>query len=933
MDTWKEQLWHGLTAEQVVRLTGTHAQQGIEEDEVVRRQAKYGRNVLTARRGHGFLIRFLLQFHQPLVYILLAASVVTLALEEFVDAAVIFGVVLVNAVIGFLQEAKALKAIEALAQTLVTEATVIRGGRKLRVNSVGIVPGDIVLLQSGDKTPADLRLLRCRDLQVAEAALTGESVPVQKDLAVLALDVPLVDRKNMAYGSTLVTYGQATGVVVATGDHTEVGRISRLIATADDIQTPLTRRLARFSKVLLVIILALAAVNFLVGVARGQSVVEIFMASVALAVAAIPEGLPAAITITLAIGVSRMARRRAIIRKLPAVETLGSTTVICSDKTGTLTENQMTVTTLAAGGERYAATGVGYRPEGVIQAASEVGAGASHLSVGDFHGRVALLEALRAGVLCNDSQLLHDPAGWTIQGDPTEGALLVVAVKGGLDAPVLREELPRVDSVPFESEHHYMATLHDQGAERPRLVYAKGSVEAILQRCAAALDATGHTQPLSPEAVQTQVADLAARGLRVLAFARKELPAGTAAVGHADVAAGLTFLGLQAMIDPPRPEAVTAVRACQSAGIRVKMITGDHALTAAAIASQLGLDGSDQPALTGQALAQYTDEELVDAADATAVFARVAPEQKLRLVRALQTRGHVVAMTGDGVNDAPALKQADIGVAMGKGGTDVAREAADMVLTDDNFASIEAAVEEGRGVFDNLTKFIVWTLPTNVGEGLVIMAAVLLGTALPIAPVQILWINMMTAITLGLMLAFEPKEPGIMQRPPRDARTPILSDKLLKRVGFVSLLLLLGSFGLFNWMVRFRGASLAEAQSVAASMIVVGEVFYLFNCRSLTQSVLRLGLLSNKPAIAGALGMLALQALFVHTAPMNRLFQTAPIGWDAWLAVFAWGLALYVLVEIEKFLVGHTLQGEMFQPTPRRTAGTVPHDSTGVSAV
>jgi magnesium-transporting ATPase (P-type) len=484
--------------------------------------------------------------------------------------------------------------------------------------------------------------------------------------------------------------------------------------------------------------------------------------------------------------------------------------------------------------------------------------------------------------------------------------------------------------------------MHDQGLDRPRLVYVKGSVEAILQRCGGALDSAGHHTSLRTAAVYAEVADLARNGLRVLAFARKELTPGSAALGHSDVRSGLTFLGVQAMIDPPRPEAVTAVRACRSAGIQVKLITGDHALTAAAIASQIGLDESDTHptshirVVTGTALGQCTDEELVEVVGPTVVFARVAPEQKLRLVGALQARGHVVAMTGDGVNDAPALKQADIGIAMGKGGTDVAREAADMVLVDDNFASIEAAVEEGRGVFDNLTKFIVWTLPTNVGEGLILMAAVLLGTALPIAPVQILWINMMTAITLGLMLAFEPKESGIMDRPPRDPRSSILTFKLIKRVGFVSLLLLIGSFGLFHWMTLFNQSTVAQAQTVVVNVIVVGEIFYLFNCRSLTRSTFRIGVFSNKAAVAGATGMLILQLLFTHTPAMNRLFRTAPIPWEAWLAVGAFGIALYVIVEIEKYLVGYTLQPEMIQPShgiPNRTRFNGPGVRNRESAV
>jgi Ca2+-transporting ATPase len=914
--------WHQLSPEKAIELLGSHSAMGLENSEVQRRREKYGPNVLTTRRGHGPLVRFLLQFHQPLIYILLAATILTAALQEWVDSAVILGVVLVNAAVGFIQEAKALKAIEALAKTLTTEATVIRGGQKVRIPSPDIVPGDLVLLHSGDKVPADLRLLRCRDLHVAEAALTGESVPVSKSLGVQEIDAPLADRKNMAYASTLVTYGQGAGVVVATGDDTEVGRISQLMEAADDLQTPLTRRIAHFSRVLLFVILGLGVVNFGIGLLHGQSPVEMFLASVALAVAAIPEGLPAAVTITLAIGVARMARRRAIIRKLPAVETLGSTTVICSDKTGTLTENQMTVTAIVAGDEAFRVSGVGYAPEGQVlieearaESSPQGGAAALAISVADFHGRVALLECLRAGLLCNDAVLKQTEGRWDIQGDPTEGALLVAAAKAGMDAGILREELPRIDAIPFESEHQYMATLQDQGLDRPRLLYVKGSVESILQRCSEALDSAGMSRPIQKEAIYAQAAELAKQGLRVLALARGQLPAEVAEVGHSDVESGLAFLGLQAMIDPPRAEAIAAVRACQNAGIRVKMITGDHALTAAAIANQLGLEDPQAapggvPVATGQDLALMSDEELIDAADRINVFARVAPEQKLHLVRALQSRGHVVAMTGDGVNDGPALKQADIGVAMGLGGTDVAKEAADMVLTDDNFATIEAAVEEGRGVFDNLTKFIVWTLPTNVGEGLVVLLAVLLGTALPMSPVQILWVNMTTAVLLGLMLAFEPKEPGIMERPPRETHVPILNHALLMRIGLVSLLLLLGSFGLFAWMRGIRGTSLEAARTGAVNVFVFGELFYLFNCRSLTRSMFQIGLFSNPAVLLGSLGMIGLQLLFTYVPAMNRLFGSVPIDWQSWAAIFAFGVVVYVIVEIEKRLRGHVLQGE-----------------------
>jgi Ca2+-transporting ATPase len=908
--------WHHLAAAEVAARQGTDPAAGLSGDEAAERRRQHGPNQLTARHGQGPLVRLLLQFHQPLIYILLVAAAVTAALDEWIDAAVILGVVLVNAIVGFLQEGKALHAIEALGKTLVTEATVIRGGQKTRIDSVGIVPGDVVVLQSGDKVPADLRLVRCRDLQIAEAALTGESVPVEKHVEPLGAAAALADRENMAYASTLVTYGQGTGLVVATGDATEVGRISGLIASAEDIQTPLTRLIARFSTLLLVAILILAAANFLIGLFRGQSAILMFKASVALAVSAIPEGLPAAVTIMLAIGVARMAKRRAIIRKMPAVETLGSTTVICSDKTGTLTQNQMTVAALVAGGETFAVTGSGYAPEGEIFA--DAPGNGTPLSVDDLHGRVAVLECLRAGVLCNDSRLVGAGSERSIEGDPTEGALLVGAGKAGLAADVLHEEFPRIDSIPFESELQYMATLHEQGLERPRLVYAKGSVEAILARCAAAGDAAGQAGPLDHEAVLADVERLAADGLRVLAFARRELPAGTAALGHADVS-GLLFLGLQAMIDPPRPEAVLAVATCQAAGIRVKMITGDHAVTAAAIAARLGLDGAAAAdgklvaAVTGQELERISDAELPATADAVPVFARVAPEQKLRLVRALQSLGNVVAMTGDGVNDAPALKQADIGVAMGKGGTDVAREASDMVLTDDNFASIEAAVEEGRGVFDNLTKFFVWTLPTNGGEALAIITAVILGMALPVAPVQILWINMTTAILLGLMLSFEPKEPGIMDRPPRDPKAPLLSPDILKRVGLVSLLLAGGAFGVFYWLRLSQDASLEEAQTAATTVFVIGEMFYLFNCRSLTRSMFSIGLFTNMPAIWGSLAMVALQVAFVHAPLMNRLFHSRPLSWQTWAAIVVFGLGVYGIIEIEKRVVGHRLQGATFR--------------------
>ncbi len=898
METLIERLWHHTAADEVVALVKSDAEKGLDRIEVEARQKHYGANAIPVRGGPGALLRFLLQFHQPLLYILLAAASITAFLDEWVDASVIFGVVLVNAIIGFLQESKAAKALEALARTTLTEARVIRGGETRNVPSTELVPGDIVLLQSGDKVPADLRLLRSRDLQIDESALTGESLPVEKKSIELKPDSPLAERRNMSYASTLVTYGQGRGVVVAIGAKTEVGRISELISTADVLETPLTRKIAKFSRLLLVVIVLLAAVTFAVGVWRGQSKFEMFMAAVALAVGAIPEGLPAAVTITLAIGVSRMARRRAIIRKLPAVETLGSTTVVCSDKTGTLTLNQMTVREICAGGQSFSTSGNGYEPTGEIHAATE--------ETGDVVSNEAAKQCLMAGLLCNDSQIVQGESRWEVQGDPTEGSLIAVAGKAGLDGKLLGMQMPRFDSVPFESQHQYMATLHDSKPDQARQMYVKGAVEVLLAKCSLAMTASGETLPLDIDATNRQVDAMAAAGLRVLAFAGKQLPATQSDITHNDTSE-LIFFGLQGMIDPPRAEAVAAIKACQTAGIRVKMITGDHAMTARAIAQQLGLEGMNSSdnqtpvVMTASDLTGTTDEQLIEIADRVTVFARATPELKLRLVRALQAKGHVVAMTGDGVNDAPALKQADIGVAMGIGGTEVAKEAADMVLTDDNFASIEAAVEEGRGVFDNLTKFIVWTLPTNMGEGLVILAAIFVGVTLPILPVQILWINMTTAVLLGLMLAFEPQEPDIMRRPPRNPASPILTGELIGRILLVSFVMLVGAFGSFNWALG-KGYSDAVARTVSVNVFVVVELFYLFNCRSLTKSMFQLGLFTNRWIGFGVACMVTLQLAFTYVPFMNRIFHSAPIGWDAWWRILLTGVFVYAVVGAEKWL-------------------------------
>ncbi len=874
-----DQHWHALSAEEVTDLFETNAEEGLDLLAVQRRREQFGANALTPPKGPSALRRLAMQFTDPLVAILLVAGIVTVFLGDWIDATVIFGVVVLNAVIGYVQEARAVAAIDALRKAMTMEATVVRAGEQLRLPADEIVPGDLILLQAGDKVPADLRLVRSREFRVDESALTGESLPVEKASESLARDCPLAERTCMAYASALVTNGAAAGLVVAIGDATEVGRISELIASARDLKTPLTRKIDEFSRVLLFVIIGFALLTFAVGLLRGQAAAEMFTASIALAVAAIPEGLPAAVTITLAIGVNRMARRRAIIRKLPAVETLGSTTVICTDKTGTLTENQMTVQWVVAGGERFSVSGGGYGPVGEITPASSP----------------AALEVLRAGVLCNDASLNEEDGRWQVAGDPTEGALLTSATKAGFRQGEELKSAPRVDGIPFESSYQYMATLHAEG--EGSVAYLKGAVERVLERCETAVGPNGETVPLDSAVVLQEANDLAAHGLRVLAFARAELPAEVREIAHDDVAEGLVFLGLQAMMDPPRAEAIQAVRACRQAGITVKMITGDHAATAAAIAGQIGLAPQNCEAITGAEMAELHDVDFIDLVHHKNVFARVTPEQKLRLVEALQSTKNVVAMTGDGVNDAPALKQADIGVAMGITGTDVAKEAADMVLTDDNFASIEASVEEGRGVFDNLVKFLTYSLPTNVGQGLVIITGVILGTTLPILPLQILWINMITAVLLGLGLAFEPKEPGIMTRPPRAPGSPIVTRSVLIRIVVVGIVLLLSAFALFGW-AQDRGLGDAVSRTVAVNVFMSVQVFYLFACRSLRRSLFTYNPFANRIILVGVAAVVALQLLFTYAPFMQIAFKTAPIGLVEWGAILAVGIGATVLMDL-----------------------------------
>ena len=884
---------HALGAPEVLILLGTDPHVGLSETEAIRRQVEFGPNRLPTSGRTGWMRRLAHQFHNPLIYVLLVAGVVSTSMGDIVEGTVIFAVVVVNAAVGLLQESKAEGALDALRGMVRTHAQVTRGGSVAVLDSEELVPGDVVDVNAGDKVPADMRLLSETDLQADESTLTGESDAVVKDEVTLPVGTLVADRRNMLYSGTLVTRGSGRSVVVATGGSTELGQIHRLVGGVDPLATPLTRELNQFSKVLTLIILSLAAMTFVVGVGRGEPWPEMFNAAVALAVGAIPEGLPAAVTITLAIGVGRMARRRAVVRRLPAVETLGSTTVICTDKTGTLTENVMTVVEIMTPVSRYRVEGVGYRSTGVVS--NEAGVPVS------LAGEPVLRSVVEAGVLCSDAHLA-DGLDREPVGDPTEGALLVVAEKLKIDPGRLRNAWTRTDVLPFSSEQQCMRVRCTHGGvER---VIVKGAVERVLGLCDSQLVGDGAIEQLDPFSILDEAEAMAARGLRVLAMAEG---GGDNDRPLSDVQ-GLAFVGLVAMHDPPRSAAVSAVAACQSAGIAVKMITGDHASTALAIARSVGLVGDRGPVrmLTGHALEQVSDAELADAVEQTDLFARVSPAQKLRLVGALQKRHHVVAMTGDGVNDAPALRQADIGVAMGEGGTEVAKDASDMVLTDDDFATIEAAVEEGRGVFDNLTKFIVWTLPTNMGEGLVVLTAVLVGATLPILPVQILWINMTTAVALGLMLAFEPKEAGIMTRPPRDPHAPLLSRALVLRILLVSAVLVAGSWSVFQWELA-GDSSLAVARTAAINVFVVVEAFYLINCRSLHASIWDIGWFSNRWVVAGLLTQAAGQLAITYLPIMNRLFDTAPIGPAAWLRILAVGALAGAVVTADKHVHGGQL--------------------------
>ncbi|MDH4359866.1 MAG: cation-transporting P-type ATPase [Nitrospirota bacterium] len=882
--------WHALDGESVLKAVASQMR-GLSQDVAAQRLVLYGPNRLRPPQKQGAWERFLTQFHNILIYILLAAGSVTAMLGHWVDTSVILGVVVINAIIGFIQEGKAERAMDAIRRMLSVQASGLRDGTRCQIPAERLVPGDIVFLQSGDKVPADLRLLKVKDLRIEEAALTGESVPVEKHMKPVLETAPIGDRRGMAYSGTLVSYGTGTGVVVATGDATEIGRISSMLARVQTLTTPLLRKIAEFGTRLSIAIITGGVGIFLFGVLfREYRMSDMFLASVGLAVAAIPEGLPAIMTITLAIGVQAMARRHAIIRRLPAVETLGAVTVICSDKTGTLTRNEMTVQTLATAAYTVDVSGVGYDPHGGFTLHGNT------VVLGDLPD---VMELARAGILCNDTDLEHAEGVWRVNGDPTEGALVTLARKAALDVRFEQEMWPRTDVIPFESQHRFMATLHHDHAGHG-FIYVKGAPERILDMCAFQRN-LGEDRPLNCRSWHDRIEEMASQGQRVLAVAFASTNHEHQELRFQDVENGLTMLGLFGIIDPPRPEAIEAVRQCRQAGIRVKMITGDHLVTARTIGLQMNI-GDGKRAISGQELEILDDDQLRNVVGGTDIFARTSPEHKLRLVQALQAGGEVVAMTGDGVNDAPALKRADVGVAMGVKGTEVAKEAAEMVLADDNFASIAHAVEEGRRVYDNIQKSILFILPTNVAEAGVIVTAILLGKMLPITPVQILWVNMITAVTLALALTVEPSESNVMQRPPRDPREPIVSRFLLWRIAFVSILAVGGTFGLFLWE-RGQGASLETARTIAVNMLVVFEAYYILNARFFYGSVLsREGLFGN-PYVPLTIGLvLAMQGLFTYTEMMQTLFHTTGIDGLAWLRIVGIGAIIFILVEFEKYL-------------------------------
>jgi magnesium-transporting ATPase (P-type) len=887
--------WHAVAAEEALRRLDSNTRSGLAAGDVSRRLKRFGPNRLPEGSKKGPLKRFFKQLNNILIYVLLAAGFVKLMVGLWLDASVIFGVVVINALLGFIQEGKAEKALDAIRNMLSGEARTLRDGQTRVVPSEDLVPGDIVLLESGDKVPADLRLVDVKNLRTEEAALTGESLPTDKTTAPVSEKATVGDREGMAFSGTLVTSGRGTGVVVATGTGTELGRINQMMAAVSALETPLLRQIKKFGYAITAVIAVVSIIVFLFGrFVRHMPFVDIFQAVVSIAVSVIPEGLPALITVTLAIGVQRMAQRNAIIRLLPAVETLGSVSRICSDKTGTLTLMEMMVVSAVTAESAYNVTGRGYTAEGQI------------LKNGEPAGEDPVLKLMgRVSTLCNDAELVQAEGAWRVEGDPTEGALYPFASKIGLERHAEQSAFPRTDTIPFESEHKFMATLHKDAAGN-RMMLVKGAPEVILEHCDRQQTKSGQQAALDRERFLNESDRLASQGERVLALAWIENPnAEDGNLAPADLPNNLVLLGLIGLLDPPRPEAVEAVKECHAGGIRVTMITGDHKITAAAIANMLNI-GDGKTAISGAEIEEMDTATLQERVRDVDVFARASPEHKLRLVKAIQADRQIVAMTGDGVNDAPALKKADIGVAMGIKGTEVTKEAAEMVLADDNFASIAAAVREGRTVYNNIEKAMLFMLPTNVAQALVIMAAILVGFMAPITAPQILWVNMVTSVALGLVISFEPHELDVMKRPPRAVNRPILDGFGVWRVVFVGLALLALTLWAFFWM-KSKDASDNLARATAVNALVVGQVFYLLNSRYKLDSSLSLKAhLGNQYLPLGIGAIVVLQLLFTYARPLQALFETESIPLWVWPYLFVGGFVFFLVVEAEKLIIRMT---------------------------
>lgn len=898
--------WHTNETEKVLGEIGSSLN-GLTSADAKKRLLVYGENKINRKKKDSPVKLLWRQINNPLIWVLLGSSAVATIVGKITDGLVVLAVVVINTIIGFIQEFKAGRAIDALSDMIPENATVLRDGKNSVIPVSEIVPGDIVQLAAGDRVPADMRLINQKSLLIEEAALTGESLPVQKSVEPVEKDAVLGDRKCMVYGGTLVSAGSATAVVVATGMLTELGKISDMLSEATDLETPLTKKLAIIGKYLTIGIIIVTILIMIIGTLRatGQGILlglalkESLIFAIALAVGAIPEGLPAVVTIALAIGVQRMAKRKAIIRKLPAVETLGSTTVICTDKTGTLTRNEMTVNELWTVKNLVQLTGVGYNPEGVFKTDGD--------DLMDLPEDIITL--LKNAVLCSDASIKVAGKEYEIAGDPTEVALVVAAAKAKIDADKLRKMHLRMDVIPFNSELQYMATLIWKPDTKYLII--KGAPEVIMKKCVAHLGGF----PIEQEHIISQIERLGARGMRVLAVAQKAWEKGdTNELLPDDVIDGFTFVGLIGMIDPPRTEAIEAIKACHSAGIVVKMITGDHHATARSIGIELGLSVSGD-AVTGVELSKMDDKTFHKTVNEINIFARVAPEHKLKLVRALQKNNQIVAMTGDGVNDAPSLKQSNIGVAMGITGTSVSKESADIVLADDNFSSISAAVEEGRRVYDNLIKSLAFLLPTNLGLALILIYGIMFFPfnpitnvlLLPMLPTQLLWINLVGAIALALPLAFEVLEPNVMKRPPRNPDEPLFNRFVTFRVVLVSILMTTGAILLFNREYSnalLNNVSATEAlrksQTIVVTFVIMFQIFYMLNCRSLKDTLLKIGIFSNYYIFIGIGTILALQALFIYNPFMQSVFGTTSLELRDILLATGAGFMIFPIIWIEK---------------------------------